>query len=288
MDRIIYSGSGIYREELSRFKNDSNDESKGSEDIMSRSIFKKISGDGIGAIYKKIAKTEEDFVMVERPKTVKSQSRQSVCDRLDRFRNGSLGELKRYTDLVDAFLQRKGRDNGRSCLEKEITKEENLLSEVKSKKSEAARFFNNCVRGESNEWRDDPNAIINARTTLNSFKEATDLLEGQLASDLELLEKTNRRYLLSQNTLLRPQHIEVLKEFDRLKGVDRSLYSQKYFRKLEMIESALFDFFLSLMRLGATRCENYRRGKEYLQKVENQTLEVEVLAKGWNVQKIRK
>lgn len=218
--------------------------------------------------------------MVEHPKKLRPQSQQSVCDRLDRFRNGSLVELQRYTDLVDAFLERKGRDNGRSGLENEISKKKNLLSKVNSKKREAAQFFNNCVRGESNEWGEDPTAITNARTTLNSYKEAANLLENELASDLELLEETNPRYLLAQNTLLRPRHIKILQKFDRLKGVDRSLHSQDYLKKLEKIESALFDFFLSLMRLGATRCESYRRGKKYLQKVANQTLGVEYLAKG--------
>jgi len=223
-----------------------------------------VEGSGIGAIYKKIVKNEEDF----------------ECDRLDSFRIDSLGKLESYADLVDAFLQRKDRDNGKGRFEKEIIKKKNLLSEVESKKREAARFFNDCVRDDLNDWVDDPMAILNARKTLNSYKAATNFLEEQLVSDLELLEKTSRPYLLSQNTLLRPQHRKVLEEFDRLKGVDRSLHSEKYFRKLEKIENALFDFFLSLMKLGATRCENYRRGKEYLENVVNQTLEVEVLAKG--------
>jgi hypothetical protein len=267
MNYIHYIGSGIYRERSNCFQPE-DVEAKGGEDVKTTSIFTKVFGNGIGSVFRQVTNIEDEFVMVKTPKRVKKpQTRKSVCDRLDRFIMGPLSHLTIYADLVDAFLERRDRDNGKLSLEEEIFQQENVIMTLEREKADLVR--SGCNEEESNEWKDEVN---NLQEKIAPIKERLDL-------DLELQRKTNPRFLLSQTTLLKDEQKKALKKFDRLTNIDQSLYSKKYSKKVEEIQSALFNFLISLMKLGATRCENYRKGKNYLHFFMMKTLEVEVFVR---------
>ncbi len=126
-------GSGIGSGNNDRFKNGA-DEAKGNEEEAVTALYKKISGDGIGAVWKKIS-DDDDFVMVDGSEIPLAVEQEDVCNELDDFSCTLLMRMKRYTWLVDVHLENK---NATALVgDKSITDLKSTIEKLKVKGKDA-------------------------------------------------------------------------------------------------------------------------------------------------------